>query len=299
MNKKRNCILIFLFFGILTVKAQYSLSYNLNIGDTYRVVQNANQEIVQTMDGSEHIMNNLIEGVFIFKVETLNDSLITFNFSFDRFKMTSTSSMMGELMSVDTNDRIAESDVEGKLFSGLTESNLKMEMYKNGHIKSIAGTETMVNGMINKAGNFDDFTKELMKEAMNKEFGGKTLSESFEQLTFIYPNEEVKQGAKWNTTYNGKVSAENIWTLDNVSKDSFQISGQSKVNFKTDDTTISMNLEGTTQTKVTSSRDSGFISSMTSNSKAEGISVMKTMEGVEIPTKMTTKITYKVTKNVQ
>lgn len=299
MSLKTNYILLCFLLGFWATNAQYSLNYNLKIGDSYKIEQVANQEIIQNMNGSEHRMHNLIEGTFIFKVEHINDSIITFDFAFDRFKMSSTSSMMGELMNVDTNDSIALDDVEGKLFSGLTTSSLKMLMLKNGDIKEIYGTGTMVDHMIESAGDFNDFTKDLMKEAMKKEFGGKNLSESFEQLTFIYPDTKVKKGEIWQTEYKGKVSAINNWTLDKISKELLRITGQSDVNYKTNDESLTMDLSGKTESEIVAFRPSGFIKSMTSISNAKGTSVIKNMEGLEVPTTMTTKITYKVTKDVQ
>ncbi len=292
-------LLVMLLLGINSLNAQHTLSYNLNIGERFKVFQNAKQDITQNMNGSKHEMSNTIEGDYIFEVEGVNDSIITLNFKFERFKMTSTSSLMGELISVNTDDSISEDDVEGRLFSGLTSATLKMNMYKNGKIKSIKGTEQLANNMVNNAGDFDEFTKELMKEAMKKEFGGESLARSFEQLTYIYPLKPVKKDDSWKNKFSGDLSANNVWTLAKISDAFYTIHGESDVSFNTDDESIAMNLTGKMTSEVKTFKDSGFISSITSTSTAEGTSKMKAMNGVEIPTKMTTKITYKVEKYVQ
>lgn len=292
-------IVPFTFFGIHPLCAQQLLQYNVKKGDQFLVSQTANQAIVQDMNGSKHELTNLIEGDYVFKVENVSDSIITLNFKFDRFKMTSNSSIMGELLAVNTQDTVAKDDVEGKLFSGLTSATLKMKMYKNGHIKSISGTEKLVDSMVNNAGDFDDFTKELMKEAMKKEFGSKSLSDSFEQLTYIYPSKPVKVGDSWSNVYNGDLSSSNIWTLDKVNKSSYSISGKSDVAFKTNDESIKMNLKGTMVSMVVSSKSNGLISSLESTSTAKGFSTMANMADVEIPTTVSITITYKVKNYVQ
>ena len=153
--------------------------------------------------------------------------------------------------------------------------------------------------MVNNAGDFDDFTKELMKEAMKKEFGSKSLSDSFEQLTYIYPSKPVKVGDSWSNVYNGDLSSSNIWTLDKVNKSSYSISGKSDVAFKTNDESIKMKLKGTMVSIVVSSKSNGLISSLESTSTAKGFSTMANMADVEIPTTVSITITYKVKNYVQ
>ncbi|WP_026753524.1 DUF6263 family protein [Sediminibacter sp. Hel_I_10] len=292
-------LLIFGLCATAFAQKSYDLGYKVQKGDAFKVYQSADQEIIQDMNGEKHEMSNMIEGEYTFRVASVNDSIIIFNFKFDRFKMKSTSSLMGELMNVDTKDSINADDVEAKLFSGITAASLKMKMYKNGHIKSISGTEQLIEGMVNNAGDFNAFTKELMKESMKKEFGGATLSESFEQLTYVYPKVSVKKGDTWRNNFKGDLSSSNVWTLENVSEAVFMISGKSDVSFKIEDDTIMMDLSGTMTSKVNTSRISGFISSVSSTSTATGTSVMKSMKGVLIPTTVTTKITYKVKNYVQ
>ena len=286
----------------LTMNALYAqqlLQYKVKKGDQFIVLQTANQSILQNMDGSKHQLTNVIEGDYIFKVEQVSDSIITINFKFERFKMTSTSSAMGNLLTINTRDSAPIDNVQGKLFEGITAANLKMKMYKNGHIKSISGTEELVESMVNNAGEFDDFTKALMTEAMNKEFGNESLSNSFEQLTFLFPLTPVNVGDSWSNNYHGDLSSNNLWTLEKISKDDIMISGESQVTFQTDDETIKMNLKGTMVSKVVTSLKNGFIKSLESTSTAQGFSTMSNMATVEIPTTVTTKTTYKVKNYVQ
>jgi hypothetical protein len=189
--------------------------------------------------------------------------------------------------------------MQDKLFSGLTKTTLKMVLFRNGKIKSISGTEKLISRMVDAAGDMDEFTKELMKEAMKTEFGNESLSQSFEQLTYIYPTNSVKVGDSWQNAYTGDLSSENTWTLKGLTNGVYKISGKSKVHLITDDESVSMDLEGTMTSAVETYKSNGFIKSMETSSSASGLSTMKSMQGMKLPTTVNTKTTYKTETYVQ
>lgn len=288
-----------LLVTITGLQAQVTLQYNLKKGEQYKVFQKADQDIIQDMNGSEHKMKNDIEAEYIFIVKDVSDSLFTIDFKFNSFKMISSSNLMGELMSVNTKDSIADDDIEGKIFSGLTKSFLTMKMYKNGKVKDITGTETLIDHMISGAGDFDSFTKELMKEAMKNEFGGESLGNSFEQMTFIYANKPVKINDTWQNKFSGELSADNTWTFVKSDDEDIELSAKSDITFNSDDESITMKLSGSMDTKVFTDPESKFITSMKAESRAEGISILKQASNLEVPTTVITNTSYKVEKYVQ
>ena len=273
--------------------SQNTLEYNLNIGDNMTVTQTSAQDIVQNMEDSKHEMTNHLEGDFTFIVKTITDSSYIINFKFNRFKLKSTSNIYGELMNIDTNNDIKEDDLEAKIFSGLTKSTLKMEMLKTGEIKKITGTEAMINKMISDAGITDEFTKELMVEAMKKEFGSESLSRSFEQMTYFYPTKKVIVGDHWTNKYTGDLIAENNWTLKDWSKN-IELSAKSNVSLIAEEDSHIMTLKGTQDTSIIANKKTGFAQLITVTSNTEGVTVMKQMSNVEIPTKITSKTTFKI-----
>ncbi|TXD83277.1 hypothetical protein ESY86_17035 [Subsaximicrobium wynnwilliamsii] len=290
--------LVVFIFGMLSGHAQMNLAYNLKQGDRFKIFQKADQNIVQDMEDTTHIVKNSIEGDFSFYVISVNDSVINVNFKFDRFKMNSTSNLAGNIMSVNTAD-LSNDEMQDKLFSGLTKTTLKMVLFSNGKIKSISGTEKLISRMVDAAGDMDEFTKELMKEAMKTEFGNESLSQSFEQLTYIYPTNSVKVGDSWQNAYTGDLSSENTWTLKGLTNGVYKISGKSKVHLITDDESVSMDLEGTMTSAVETYKSNGFIKSMETSSSASGLSTMKSMQGMKLPTTVNTKTTYKTETYVQ
>lgn len=300
LNKYYTTIVV--FFALLGVSfAQNKLEYNLKKGDSFTVTQKANQDIVQNINGSKHEMNNLLDGVFIFKVKTITDSTYIMDFKFNSFKMATTSNIYGTILSVDTDKEVFEDDLEGKMFAQLKSTTLEMVMLKNGKITSITGTGKLIENMVNATGVKDDFTKELMKEAMGKEFGNKSLSESFGQMTYIYPSKKtkIKVNDTWNTTFEGDLKANNAWTLNSIDNETINITGESTIKMLMIEDSHTMTLEGTQSTTLKAFKNNGFISEMTVTSKAEGDTEMKNLSDVNIPTTITSTTTYKVIKNVQ
>ena len=281
------------------ISAQTSLAYNLKVGDQFKVSQVANQDIVQDMNGKKHEMKNLLEGDFTFIVEEINDSLYGLKFKFDRFKMVSSSNLIGEIMNINTNDSIADDDIEGKIFAQLVTVDLGMKMYKNGKIKSIKGSNVLISKMINAVGDLDEFTKEVMKESMKSEFSNESLSKSFEQMTYIYPNHAVNIGDTWENNFEGDLSSKNTWTLESITNDDIVITGKSSVIFNDTDVDVAMNLTGDMTSNIITSKKTGFVKTMTTTSTVNGNSIMHKMNDLKVPTSIISNVTYKIEKHVQ
>jgi len=288
--------LCFLLFSKI-IFGQQTLEYKLNIGDNLTITQVATQEIIQNMDGSKHEMTNNLECDFNLIVAAKTDSSYIINFSFKRLKIKTTSNIYGELMNVDTNKEIKEGDFEAKLFAGVTNSILKMEMLKTGKIVKIIGTESMIKKMINTTGIEDEFTKELMFEAVKKEYGSESLSRSFEQMTYCYPKKRVQIGEQWTNNFSGNLTATNVWTLQEINKNII-LSAKSNVSMNSQEESYVRKLKGTQETRIIANKTSGFPELITVNSNIQGISVMD-QENLEIPTTIISKTTYKTKKHVQ
>ena len=283
-----------LFVLVTTANAQDILQYKLVVNDTFNVTQKATQDIIQDMNGQKHEMKNELEADFTFIVKEVNDNSYSIDFTFDRFKMVTTSNLYGEIMNVDTSEEASEDDMEAKIFSGLLNSKLLMVMQKDGKIVSIEGTDRLVQKMIDGTGIEDDFTKELMRESMKKEFGNESLSSSFEQMTYIYPLNKVNIGDTWKNAYSGDLKAQNIWKLDTMDESSIVLSGESDVKMETEEDATTMNLTGTQQTSIIANPKNGFVQIMKVNSEAKGTTIMKQMNNIEVPTTIISVIEYKI-----
>ena len=215
MSFKKLILLILLIGFTSVIQAQHYLGYNLNVGDTLKITQVSEQEIIQKMNDQEHKIINNLGGDYLFHIKKETDSSYIINFKYDSFFMKTTSNLAGTIFNVDTKKDISEDDVEGKIFKGLTETALEINMLKTGKIVSLVGTEDLINNMINDL-DFDNFTKEIMKESIRNEFGGESLIESLGQFTFMYPDKMVTIGESWNNEFKGDMKAKNTWQLDKV-----------------------------------------------------------------------------------
>lgn len=281
------------------MSAQNILEYHLKVGDSMTVFQKATQDILQKMDGTKHELKNLVEADYTFVVSHKTDSTYIINFNFERFKMVTTSSLYGEVINVDTKHSALKNDVQAQVFSGMIGTKLNMELSKNGKIKSVSGTDKMIANMIAKSGITDELTKQVMIESMKKEFGNKSLAQSFEQMTYIYPSKKVKIGDTWVNTHKGDLNAKNTWKLNALNEKTLELSAHSDITMATKSDNVSMSLTGKQQINVTANKASGFIKEMVVTQNASGISIIDQMADVSIPTKITSTITYKTIKHVQ
>jgi hypothetical protein len=184
------------------------------------------------------------------------------------------------------------------MFTGLTNSVLKIEMLKNGKIRNISGAEAMINKMVSNARIEDEFTKELTIEALKKEYGNKSLSRSFEQMTYIYPKKKVSVGDQWTNKYTGDLLATNTWTLNDLNK-SIVLSAKSNVILTSKEDSHVMNLKGTQDTKIIANKLTGFPEQISVSSTTKGTTVIDQVENIGIPTTIISKTTYKTKKHVQ
>jgi hypothetical protein len=294
----KSAIYLILFLNILglqTITAQEKLQYNLKKDDVFRIEQNAVQNIVQKMDSIEHQMTNTIGGIFLMKVVNIIDGKYVFEVNFEKFKFKTESDIYGILSDVDTDVPPAdEEDIMAKVFQGLIGPKFQMVMLKTGQIESLTGTENLIENMIKQVEMGDEATNSLIKETFEKEFNNQDMLESLQQFTFIYPEVKVKVNQTWTNNYTGPVNAENTWKLVSYSKDAIVLSANSTVVMETKDDSVIMKLTGNQQTEATSSASSGFIKMMEVNQETEGATIVPEIDNNEIPTSLTSKITYKL-----
>ncbi len=294
----KSVIYLILFLNILglqTITAQEKLQYNLKKDDVFRIEQNAVQNIVQKMDSIEHQMTNTIGGIFLMKVVKIIDGKYVFEVNFEKFKFKTESDIYGILSDVDTDVPPAdEEDIMAKVFQGLIGPKFQMVMLKTGQIESLTGTENLIENMIKQVEMGDEATNLLIMETFEKEFNNQDMLESLQQFTFIYPEVKVKVNQTWTNNYTGPVNAENTWKLVSYSKDAIVLSTNSTVVMETKDDSVIMKLTGNQQTEATSSASSGFIKMMEVNQETEGATIVPEIDNNEIPTSLTSKITYKL-----
>ncbi|WP_209399833.1 DUF6263 family protein [Pseudozobellia sp. WGM2] len=288
------------FFSLLllTLTATFSfgqtvLEYNLEKDAVFTVKQEAKQIIIQELDGATHELTNLIDGVLEFKVLGKRDSIYDIALTFKDLNLMMTSSIQGELMNVKANE-VDETDMQSQIFNSLLNKPVNIILAKNGDILEVKGGDSLVSQMAEASGLEDEFSLNMMKKSLEKEFGSEALSNSYKQMTFFYPKNKVKIGAHWKNEYSGKLQAKNVWTLDSLSKESANISGVADVVMDVTELATTMKLTGSQKTAITTDIDTGFITKMIVEGISKGASTMAQMGDQEIPTTIESTITYEL-----
>lgn len=267
------------------------LAYHLSKGDLFVVEQQAEQQIVQQIDGSEHRITNHLSGKLQFKVVGKKERNYLLDFEFKDLVFSIVSNIEGELLNIRAQ-KLDPADVQSRLFHSLLNSPVHLELSPRGKILEVKGGDSLVARMLASTGLEDEFTKALMRKSLEQEYGSQALANSYEQMTFFYPSEPVQVGSRWKNTFKGKLQAANTWTLDSLLADRAVISGEATIEMKTEESGTSMALTGTQQTRITTNRRNGFLSQMVVESTAEGVSTLAQAGELEIPTRISTRISY-------
>ena len=286
-------ILFICLFFLEGVFAQTALQYKLEKDDEFVVKQQAEQIITQELVGTSHVLTNNIDGILQFKVLDEVENGYNIELTFQDLNMTISSSIQGEVMNIKAKE-VTEGDIQSMMFNSLLGSPVKITLSKTGKILEVFGGDSLVTKMVAVAGLEDEFTANMMKKSLEKEYGSEALSNSYEQMTFIYPENSVTVGETWQNEYSGKLTAKNTWTLSDLADSHAEIKGKAVIVMKIEEPATTMNLSGNQTTSVTTDLDTGFIQKMEVLGSAEGVSTVSQMGDQEIPTKIESTITYEL-----
>lgn len=289
----RSAVFLLAFVFVFLAQAQEQLGYNLEVGQSFLIKQDADQEMTMDIDGTQQIITNDMEALFSFTVAGVSETGYDLTFEFKDFAMKSSSNLQGTMMDVRASEP-KEGDLMSTIFGGLLGTQLQISLRKTGEIMAVTGAEKLVENMLNSAGDLDEFTKNLMQKSLEKEFSSESLSNSFEQMTFIYSDQPVTTESIWETTFEGKINANNEWKLEKIEGDSVSLSGNSAITMNAKETSLTMELSGNQEIVLQASKETGFINKMMVSASGEGNSTMAMAENVQIPTKLKQNITYEL-----
>lgn len=284
--------LFFMLFGFI-LKGQTSLQYTLKKGDRFVIEQVAEQYITQDFDGQSHEMENNINGVMEFNVATVSDEGYELIMTFLDLGMRINSNMQGEIMKVSARELI-EGDVQSQIFHSLLHVPLTISLKKSGKVSSIRGVDSLIVKMTEASGLTDSIAKETLAQSLRTEFGSEALSNSFEQMTYFYPDQDESQPSEWTNEYSGKLSAKNSWLLEKASDSVNLIKGTAEIVMNVDENGTQMLLNGTQQTTISAYNNSGLPKDMSVEGSSEGKTVTTLTGNLEIPTTVRSKTTYKL-----
>lgn len=287
-------IVIFTLFFVsnFITNAQENLRYNLKNGDAFTILQEASQEIIQELPDATQVINNSLAGLLYFEVIAVTPETYTIDVSFKQFSMKMSSPTLGEMMSINTEN--ASDDFEHRMFLGMLDKPMQMIMKPTGEIIEINNGDAIVNGMLESMGDLDEATKDLMKTQLEKEWKAEVLSESFEQMTFIYSDQLKNIGDTWENSYagEGKIQAKNTWTYVSSNQNTKSLSAQSEIAMNLSTDAIQLRLTGEQSSLVLVMSKNGFIKKLSVKSKATGDATMTQSPETTIPTTINSLTTY-------
>jgi len=276
--------------------SQHSLHYSLKKGETYVVEQTAKQLIIQQIEGVTHELENTINGKMEFKVAEVKDDLYEIDMVFLDLGMRMNSSLQGELMNVDAKE-VIEGDTQSRIFNSLLNYPVRLTLARSGDVLSVQGGDSLISKMTKASGITDEVSKNALEESLRSEFGSEALSNSFEQMTYIYPEAKDTILSNWANEYHGKLTAKNKWTLENSTQAENHIRGQADIEMDIEDTGTSMSLSGKQETTITADIKTGFILDMLVEGYSEGTAMMALTGELEIPTTVKSTTSYKLIRN--
>ncbi|MGJ8736462.1 DUF6263 family protein [Zobellia laminariae] len=289
--------IIFIVLSSTVSLAQTQLEYKLEKNAVFTVKQNAEQTITQELDGASHILTNKINGILEFKVLEVRDTTYKIALEFKDLNLNMSSSIQGELMDVHAQE-VDESNMQSQIFHSLLNHPVNIILSKTGDIIEVKGGDNLVTKMAEASGLEDQFSLNMMKKSLEKEFGSEALSNSYKQMTFIYPSKKVKLEDTWKNQYSGKLQANNTWTLKAVSADTINLTGTADVIMDVTEAATAMHLKGTQKTNITTNAITGFIKKMTVEGTSTGSSSMTQMQDQEIPTTIASFTSYELIPNL-
>jgi len=269
------------------------LQYNLNKGDVFIIKQEAKQAIVQEFEGASHEITNNLSGILEFKVMDKTSDTYILDVTYKDLVLKMTSSIQGELVNVHAQE-VDTNDIQSKIFNSLLNVPIQITLAKTGDVLKVVGGDSLVSKMAKASGLTDEFSLNMMQASLRKEFGSEALSNSYKQMTYIYPNKEILVGETWENNYEGKLSAHNKWQLDSLTIENARISGIATVVMDIKEPTTTMQLDGTQDTKIITDLKSGFIRTMEVEGFSKGFSTIMQMGEQQIPTSIKSTVTYAI-----
>ena len=272
---------------------QSSLYYSLNEGDKFVIEQVAEQIITQDIEGQVHEMENKISGIMEFNVSSVKEEHYELEMLFRNLSMQMISNQQGELMNVNASE-VVEGDIQSKIFNSMLNIPISLILTKSGNVLEVNGVDSLIVRMTDASGLEDPDSRNMLMQSLSKEFGSEALSNSFEQMTYFYPEQQDSIPDSWKNEYTGKLSAKNSWTLEKTTDSLNIITGMADIVLNINERGTSMLLNGSQQTQIKTDIGTGFLKDMSIDGIAEGTATTEYSGNIEIPTTVKSHTTYKL-----
>lgn len=198
---------------------QIELKLNLDKGDKYSLVMSIKQNIEQTMGATTNTTIQNIGTGYSMEAIANEDGIISLKNTYDwnLYEMT----MMGNTISYDSRK---ENEVNplSEVMDAITGKSFIMKCTEEGEVKSIEGSNAIIDAIVDKMSSSDEQQKATMRQQMEQQFGEEAMVKNMGQMFLQYPKKALKIGDSWEqkvdivSTF--PMHAETVYTLKNIDK---------------------------------------------------------------------------------
>ena len=174
-------------------KAKVFLKFNLKPGDQYSFSSVVKQRIVQEAMGQQMTTTQDIASDYIYDVKSVDKGIATVNVTFNALKMDTDVAGMQRLTYDSTNPDAGTDEL--KVMSNLIGKSFMMYINEEGNVEKVEGLAEIIGGV-------EGSQSELLKQS----FGDSSMIQNMNQITNIYPNQEVNIDDTWIKTFSGPIA---------------------------------------------------------------------------------------------
>jgi hypothetical protein len=167
----------------------YNLQFNPKAGDKYDVTTETKSAIQQSVQGQDMTIKMNMTANMLYEMAKADDNAVL-NWTYQ--KLGSEMEMMGQSITMSSEEDTPES----KIFKALKGAKLSFVINKKGEVISVNGVDDLNTHL----SNFSDQEKQALAAFIN----GENLKGSIEMEQKVFPNNPVKIGDTWTTTFEMK-----------------------------------------------------------------------------------------------
>ncbi|MGK0288716.1 MAG: hypothetical protein ACI86H_000135 [bacterium] len=201
------------------------------LGQTYHLYMDAQQQVLQTVQGS---VMNIIQQIglgYKFTVTFVSKDGTTEN------NVTYTSTKFNQIgatgkIEYDSKNPPAKIPAQAKGFAALVGKKFSVKMTSSGKVIEVKGIKKMINAIISSL-KLRTVEKKMMSKFLENRFGKKAIQELVDSMMAFYPEKAVKVGDIWkkevSKTKGFPIKLENQWILQKRNQGIAEIGVLSKV----------------------------------------------------------------------
>lgn len=282
---------LWLLLCLLGFTASYSqkqlIQLNLTVGKTYSQYQQIKSVVLQIVNGEQNMSTVEMSAKTNYYIKSAHDSVYNMMVSYEKLV---TKTKIGKQETESVSDG-SKPDIVSKVFQSFVNKPFPIVMTNTGRVLEIH-SDTILTGAVNQIEGLTQEQRETLTENLKQTFGGNALKGSFEMLTVIYPNAQVRINDSWATQTRLQsmtmINLQGDYTLKAVQPDYYQLHGEIKmVSEKQDSSTriggmpLYYDLSGKMRTDFLIDKTTGWISKGTIDQSLKGI--IKFLDSQQIP----------------